>query len=231
VPDELFNFDTDFGARYDQFVRTLVFGYESMFNLILALLQTRVGSEARVLVVGSGTGAEVVTFGQAMPGWTFTAVDPSPKMVEQCRAKLQQAGLAGRVDLRQGYIEDVPSGEQFDLATLVLVLHFVPDDGSKLALLRGIAERLKPGGVFVLVQHSGDPESPAFQGTLSVLANYQILAGLPPEQARNISEEAVKTHYFVSEERTNELLTEAGFVEVERFYGALMTGGWVARRA
>jgi hypothetical protein len=36
---------------------------------------------------------------------------------------------------------------------------------------------------------------------------------------------------FVPEERIAALLREAGFGEPERFFGALLLGGWVARKA
>ncbi len=225
-----FNFDAEFGARYDQFVRTTIFGYDSLFKMILALFQTRLGAEARVLDVGCGTGSAMLAWGQAMPGWTFTGVDPSAQMLQQCRAKLEQAGLSDRVELRHGYAGDLPAGEQYDAAAMVLVMHFIPDNGAKLALLHAIGQRLKPGGSLVLIDHHGDTGSATFQHLMSAWINYDILMGLPPDRARTIPVEASTSHHFITEARTLQLLSQAGFEEVERFYGAFVTGGWLARK-
>ena len=230
MTEELFNFDTRFGAQYDDFVRTFVPGYDSLFSMILALLQTELGPKATVLVAGSGTGKELLTFGRKMPRWTFTAIDPSPQMVEQCRVKLEQENLIGRVDLRQGYVDDLPAAELYDAATLVLVLHFVPDDGSQYNLLRSISQRLKRGGSLVLVHHYGDRQSEIFHHLLSAWTNYHILMGLPPDQANRIFEQAFSTHHFISDARTLELLHSVGFQSIERFFGAFVTGGWIAHK-
>jgi tRNA (cmo5U34)-methyltransferase len=230
MTQELFRFDTDFGSHYDEFVRNFVPGYDSLFSMILALLQTELGAKAKLLVVGSGTGKEVLTFAPRMPRWTFTAVDPSPRMVEQCRAKLEQAKLVDRVDLRVGSVEVLPSGELYDAATLVLVLHFVPDNGAQYALLRGISQRLKQGGSLIIVHHTGDRQTEVFHHLLSAWTNYQILMGLAPEKANTLMEEALATHHFVSESRTIELLDSVGFQDIERFYTAFVTSGWLARK-
>ncbi len=230
MAEELFNFDADFGERYDEFVRTFVPGYEALFNMSLALLQTELGPRAKVLVVGSGTGAELLTFGKTMPRWTFTAVEPSPQMMGQCKAKVEQAQLADRVELHQGYLDEISTGEQFDAATLILVLHFVPDNGSQYALLRGISQRLKRGGSLILVHHFGDTQSEMFQHMFAAWVNYHILKGMPPARAHHILDEATKTHHFISEARTLELLNSVGFGEVERFYTAFLTGGFLARK-
>jgi tRNA (cmo5U34)-methyltransferase len=230
MTQELFKFDTDFGTHYDEFVRNFVPGYDSLFNMILALLQTQLGPQAKLLIVGSGTGKELLTFAPRMPRWTFTAVDPSLRMVEQCRTKLEQARLIERVDLRQGYVNDLPHGELYDAATLVLALHFVPDNGSQYALLRGIGRRLKRGGSLVIVHHTGDMQSETFHHLMSAWTNYQILMGLPPEKANTILEEALATHHFISEARSLELLNSVGFQDVEPFYRAFVTAGWLAHK-
>ncbi len=41
---------------------------------------------------------------------------------------------------------------------------------------------------------------------------------------------AVKTHHFITEARTLALLAEAGFGDVERFFTAFLTAGWLARK-
>jgi tRNA (cmo5U34)-methyltransferase len=150
-------------------------------------------------------------------------------MIRQCHAKLDREGLAGRVQLHLGYTQDLPREAQYDAATLVLVMHFVPDDGAKLALLRSIAERLRPGGALVLVDHHGAPDSMEFQHLLAGWRNYQVLMGMPAAEAEAVLAQAVKTHHFISDTRTRELLQEAGFETVERFYGAFVTAGWFAQ--
>jgi tRNA (cmo5U34)-methyltransferase len=230
MAERAFDFESDFGARYDRLVRTTIFGYESLFRMVLALVQTRLSVTARVLIVGSGTGAELITFGNLMPGWKLTGVDPSAQMIGLCQQKLNQEALSDRVQLHCGYAADLPAEQQYDAATLVLVMHFIPDDGAKLALLRSIADRLRPGASFVLIDHHGDPQSAEFRHLLSAWQNYQVLMGMPAAAAESLLAEAVRTHHFITEARTRELLAEAGFGNTERFFTAFLTAGWLAQR-
>jgi tRNA (cmo5U34)-methyltransferase len=230
MPDKLFDFESDFGARYDHVVQTTIFGYDSLFPMILALLTTRLAETAQVLVVGSGTGAELAAFGSHMPHWSFTGVDPSEQMVQQAQAKLERLGLSSRVRLHTGYTDSLPADDRYDAATLVLVLHFMPDNGAKLAVLKHIAARLKSGASFALVDHHGDPQSAEFQHLLAGWRNFQVLRGMPPDDAEALLMQALNTHHFISEARTLALLDEAGFHNVERFFSAFLTGGWLAQR-
>jgi tRNA (cmo5U34)-methyltransferase len=228
--DSLFDFDADFGARFDDMARRTIFGYELLFTMVLALLQTRLSETARVLVVGSGTGAELLAFGRQMPGWTLTGVDPSEQMIRLAQAKVEQAGLVGRVHLHTGTAESLPADGPYDAATSILVMHLIADNGPKLALLRSIADRLEPGASFVLVDHHGDPQSAEFRHLLAAWRNYQVLMGIPPQQAETILAQAVNTHHFIPESRTLALLREAGFGNVERFFTGFLTAGWLAQR-
>jgi tRNA (cmo5U34)-methyltransferase len=230
MPDTPFDFDSEFGARYDKLVQATIFGYDSLFPMILALLTTNLNETARVLVVGSGTGAELAAFGSRMPRWTFTGVDPSEQMISLCRMKLARLGLSDRVQLHTGYTDSLPADDRYDAATLVLVMHFVADNGAKLALLKNIAARLKPGGSFALVDHYGDPQSVQFQHLLAGWRNFQVLRGVAPADAESLLTQALNTHHFISEARTCALLDEAGFYNVERFFNAFLTGGWLAQK-
>lgn len=230
MSDTLFDFDSDFGTRYDDFVRRTIFGYEALFPMVLALLQTRLGEAAQVLVVGSGTGAELLTFGRRMPGWTFTGVDPSEQMIRMSRANIEQAGIAGRVRLHAGTVQGLPAGEKYDAATSILVMHLLADNGAKLDFLQSIADRLKPGASLVLVDHHGDPQSAEFRDLLAGWQNYQVLMGLPSQQADTVLAQAKQTQHFISESRTLALLGQAQFGNVERFFTGFLTAGWLARK-
>lgn len=49
--------------------------------------------------------------------------------------------------------------------------------------------------------------------------------------AEGYFQEFTSVVHFVSEERIAALMHGAGFEGVERFYGAMLFGGWVARRS
>lgn len=226
-----FNFNSDFSARYDSQIRMAMFGYEQLFPLMLAMLAPDLAEKANILVVGCGTGMELLTFGRRMPGWTLTGVDPAEQMIEIARAKLERENLDSRVLLHQGTLESLPGSALYDAATLVLVLHFLPDDGSKLALLKDIAARLKPGGRLLLIDLGGDAQAASFAPLVETWKNFQEEMGMPHEHVVMATTAALKTQYFIAEARISALLEEAGFVQVERFYHALLNSGFSARKA
>jgi tRNA (cmo5U34)-methyltransferase len=227
---QLFDFDSDFAARYDQFVRRTIFGYEQLFPLALSLLSAGLSERAHVLVVGAGTGAELAAFGSRMAGWTFTGVDPSQPMIQQAQVRVESLGMQERVRLWQGYVDDLPPGETFDAATLILVLHFVPDDGAKLAMLRGIATRLKPGASLVLLDLSSEPDEQRSQILQAGWKNFMLHMGMPRDVVDNLPSQAALNQHFIPPARAEELLREAGFARAQRFYSVLLHTGWIAQK-
>jgi ArsR family transcriptional regulator len=74
------------------------------------------------------------------------AVDASAQMLQAARARV---GAADNVDLRRGELEALPIDDQrLDVATLMLVLHHVPEPA---VALKEVARVLKPGGRLLLV--------------------------------------------------------------------------------
>lgn len=225
-----FDFDAGYGAEYDRFIRRVVPAYEALFPAALALLDPAVGGRGRVLVVGTGSGSELVTFAAARPGWSLTGVDLSEQMLRITRGRLEQRGLADRVTLHHGPADSLPAGAAFDGATLGLVLHFLPDDGAKLVLLRAIAARLRRGAAFVLVDAAGDPESPGHRRIMAAWDVWLGETGLTAAERRDYRAQVDAGVHFVSEARLRELLLEAGFDDLLPFYRFFPFNGWVATR-
>ena len=74
------------------------------------------------------------------------AVDASAAMLQAARKRLQPFD---NIELRRGDLEALPIDDaRLDAATLMLVLHYVPEPERALA---EVARVLKPGGRFILV--------------------------------------------------------------------------------
>ena len=62
-----FNFDGDYGERYEALARRVIPGYRTLFPMVAALIDPDLPPAGRVLVVGAGTGIEMVTLKRARP--------------------------------------------------------------------------------------------------------------------------------------------------------------------
>ncbi len=215
---------------FEKRARTAVFGYDSFFNMVLALISEGNSESANILVAGCGSGTELKTFGYRMPEWHFTGVDPSAEMIKLSQIAVENKSLKDRIILYHGYVNELPEEKTFDAATLIFVLHFIPDDGSKLDLLKDISKRMRPGAKFIMADQYGNPASPEFRELLSGWENYMQLNGIPSSKTGMMVRQILETHHFVPESRILELLTEAGFDNISQFYRAFLHGGWIATK-
>ena len=223
-------FDANRAADYDRQSRIALAGYAAMHELAACCLSAALGagSERRLLVVGVGTGQDVVVIAALEPRWRFTAVDPSPAMIGQAEVRLAALGLLDRTTLHGGTVDGLPA-TLYDGATMIGVLHHVRGDVAKLQLLRGIAARLKPGAPFVL------------GGNVGVYADDRLLCeawrarwrqhGAADEGEARFKRITADVDPPRSEAAQAELLATAGFGAPKRFFGSLFWGGWIVTKA
>lgn len=222
-------FDAQDSADYDAQIVRMVPGYEVLHRLVGVCLGQDLAAEARVLIVGAGTGTELIELAQAHPQWRFTAVEPAPAMASLAIRKLETLGLSDRVTWHQGPLENLADEEPFDAATLLLVLHFLPNNGEKLELLTEISNRLTPGAPFLIASYIGDPETTRTRKLYELNRSWAVSHGVDAQVvAQNINLDR-KDVYLVPEERVKSLLRDCGFIDVQRIYQALSMIAWFAR--
>ena len=188
------------------------------------------GSVAQVLVAGAGGGArEIVIAGALEPQWRFTAVDPSQPMMDLAVARLTEAGLLNRSDVVLGTVDELPPDARFDAATLIGVLHHLPGDEAKRAILRSLALRLKPGAPLVLAgNHYAYASQPLM---LRAWGERWRMQGATADEVKaklgRILQGADPPH---SEAAVASLLSDAGFGPPTRFFSSLFWGAWLSTR-
>ena len=103
----------------------------------------------RVLDVAGGNGKEAVRL--ALLGHHVTVFDVAPVSLDEARKLAAEHGVSDRVEIREGDAREVPevfAGQEFDLLLCHNLLQYVPD---RAEVFRGIAARLKPGGLLSVV--------------------------------------------------------------------------------
>lgn len=219
--------DPEFVARYvEQGPPAFMPGHGGVLQMAGVLLAEITPADGVVLVVGAGGGLDTRALARMQAGWRFVGVDPSAKMLDLARNVLGEAA-SGRVQLLEGTVSDAPEGP-FDAATLILVLGMIPDDGSKLTLLREIRRRLRPGAPFVLVDRCDDREGPDFRRNIDRYAAYARASGVAPETVAGAYESQKANPGLVTAARNEALMAEAGFTGLEPFYRGMEWRGWVA---
>jgi demethylmenaquinone methyltransferase/2-methoxy-6-polyprenyl-1,4-benzoquinol methylase len=157
------------GETYDRYARLLSLGQDPRWR---AFLVSRVPPEARhVLDVASGTAAVAIELARAEPRRTVVGIDQSPEMLAAGRERIARAGLAERIELREGRAESLPFEDaEFDALTFTYLLRYVDAVPATLAEL---ARVVKPGGV-VAMQEFGLP-----RGVWRPLWELYVRVGLP----------------------------------------------------
>jgi len=226
APDPAFQGDE--ASAYDNRFAKLA-PFKEALHLVLSMALADLPVDARVLCVGVGTGAELLTLGPAHPGWHFVGVEPAPAMIRQARAKTTAAGIS--CVLHEGTLDSLPRTAAFDAVTCLLVGHFLVDDAERAALLANMASRLRPGGrlVHATLATRGTPDGD--DTLLNSWLNALRYAGFPPKRIASFRDALGTRITVLPRAQIEDELVAAGFESPALVFQSLLMHGWTARRA
>lgn len=221
-------FDAQHAAAYDDRWAPLAPLRDSL-HLQLRLILQDLPANARILCVGAGTGAELIALARAFPHWSFVALDPSAPMLDVCRRRAEQEGVADRCEFRAAYVHELPAGAPFDAATSILVSQFLTERTQRVSFFRAIAARLRPGGILATADLSLLP--PAAQADLiGIWRRMMALTGATPAQLDAMLAAYGRDVALLPLPDVETLLVEAGFAAPVHFSQSLLIHAWYARR-
>ncbi len=139
-------------SGYESSVRDNVPDYETLQRTVAEAAGER--PAIRVVDLGTGTGETLRRVAAVHPEATVVGVDAAEDMLAVARANLPANAELCIARLPDG----VPDGP-FDIAVSVLAIHHL-DEREKQTLFRAVADRLAPGGRFV-VGDLIEPDDPA----------------------------------------------------------------------
>ena len=206
--------------------RQSVAGRDAMFSIARAFFENKLDADAKILVVGAGWGDEIVSLGLPNPRWKFVGVDLSEEMLDLARVRFAAENFPNKVELHKTDVQDLKD-ENFDAATCVLTLHFVPDDGAKLALLKAIQKRLKRDAPFFSADGVREADETEYLENIAAWKRHAVNNGMPVEMIDKFVENTMNLP-IVTEQRELELLQEAGFSKPRKVYQGIHVGGWLS---
>lgn len=230
-PPSVQQFDEERAEAYDDRIRRLAPGYDALQGAVASVLNARLREEAHLLVVGAGTGEEIVRMGRSHPRWRFTAVDPSAAMLDRCRARVTAA--SNGLDERVGYVcepvEETTQAHSFDAATSIFVAHFIQNKVAKRRFFQSIAAQLAPEAPLVWADLYR-PTSDAGGQDLRAAWRAQMRTQMEGDAVARVFERVEEGISFVRETGLERLVMEAGFRRMHQFYQHFLWGAWTATR-
>jgi len=219
-------FNHTLANEYEKGIRRTLPSYDSMLRLIQTFYRSTLHEHAEMLIVGAGSGNEILQLADGRPHWSFTGIDPSESMLDIAKERLRS--LPNDLSFYQGTLLDTHlPAIKFDAASCVLVLHFIQRYEDKLSTLKEIWNQLKPGAPFVLVSKYGRPGTIETELQFDLWRSYWLQHTKLSVADVAEMEKSIRALSFMAEEDILTLLQEAGFIKPARFFATTLFGGWV----
>lgn len=186
-------------------------------------------ADARILVAGAGTGAEVRFLAPQFPFWRFTLIDPSAPMLAVARRHAAAEGFLDRCTFHADYVS-ATQVEAHDAATSILVSHFLTDAAARQAYFEDIAARLKPGGKLYTVDLCADESAPSFGEIMGLWLDLLRHGGVPDENIEHYRQAYGRDFSAHEPDEFERLVEAAGFTPPAPVFQAALMRGWIAAK-
>ncbi|WP_404790704.1 class I SAM-dependent methyltransferase [Altericista sp. CCNU0014] len=223
-------FDQNRASSYDRRFAKLA-PLRDAIHLLIRTILSELPSDARILCVGVGTGLELIYLAQNFPQWQFTGVEPAAAMLDICRQKTAEHGIASRCTFYEGYLDSLPASDAFDAATCLLVSHFIMQQDERSNFFRQIATRLSPGGYLVSSDLVADMSTPEYQSLLEVWLRMLKYSEMPVEEVEQFRVSYGRDVALLSPQTMEAILANGGFESPVLFFQTLLIRAWYAKRS
>jgi tRNA (cmo5U34)-methyltransferase len=222
-------FDQERASNHDQqFAKLAPMRYG--LDMSICMVLSELPSEARILCVGVGTGTELIALAQHFPQWQFTAVEPAVPMLDICRQKAEEYGIASRCTFHEGYLDSLPPSDAFDAATCIWVSHFITQLEERRNLFRQIGTRLRPNGYLVSSDAASDMSTPAYKSLLEVTRQMFQYAEMPAGEIEKIIGAYGRDVAMLPPQEVEAIITSSGFDSPVLFFQTFLVHAWYAKR-
>jgi ubiquinone/menaquinone biosynthesis C-methylase UbiE len=226
VPAEVWK-DRDVAAAFLNERSLLIPDRQRQLEVLLRVLRFAPRQPARVLDLGAGDAILLATVLEAFPEASGVALDFSPLMLEQARARL--APFGGRATVAEADLGSpawlAAVRGPFDAVVSGFAIHHLPDE-RKRALYGEVHGLLSPGGTFLNCEHVSSP-SPRLEQIFDD-AMSEHLWRRRRERGEEVSREHVHKEFLERPDRAANILAsvedqcrwlrEVGFREVDCFW-------------
>lgn len=157
--------------RYDLLNRLMSLGVDKRWRRrTVSSLQLKPGDN--VLDLATGTGDLAINMAKRHPEVTIVGVDPSVGMLDVGRAKIEKAGLADRITMREGIGEELPfDDDTFNAVTIAFGIRNCTDRPQAIREMKRVT---KPGGRIGILE-LGEPR----KGFMAPMARFHIHQVIP----------------------------------------------------
>ncbi len=222
-------FDRERASSYDtRFAK--IAALRDALHLLTRMILSELPTDAHILCVGVGTGSELIHLAEAFPKWRFTAVEPAAPMLDICRRRTEESGIASRCTYHEGYLDSLPASQPFDAATCLLVSHFIMDKEARADLFRQIGVRLRPGGYLVSADLVADMSTSEYRSLLEVWLRMLRYSEMSVEEVERFRDSYGRDVALLPPRTIEAIITDGGFESPVMFLQTLLIHAWYAKR-
>ncbi len=205
---------------YDSEISKTIPYYREFYNQTFDVIEQYKSGKIKWLDLGCGTGAlEEIAF-QRFSDVQFTLVDPSEKMLEQAKNKLDDSSI-------QYFCTSSASigfKDRFDVVTAIQAHHYMHEEERRKAT-ECVYNSLVNGGIYITFENVIPEDEELKKSELLRWGRYQQRHGKTEEEAREHNARCGVNYFPLTVDQHIRLLKEIGFAKVHMFWYSYMQMG------